>query len=75
MVFSFATTTARSQSVKRPRESAPSYLERGSSDHLDRSTEKSSACAMAPDPLEQNISGMKDASLKPRTTWDGGKII
>src|SRR5439155_4207041 len=35
--------------------SAPSYLERGSIDHLRRSTEKSSACAIAPDLLEQNI--------------------
>ena len=33
----------------------PSYLERGSTNHLDRSTEKSSACAIAPDPLEQNV--------------------
>src|SRR5205807_38486 len=35
--------------------SAPSYIERGSIDHLRRSTEKSSACAIAPDLLEQNI--------------------
>src|SRR5207244_11140254 len=38
-----------------PTRSAPSYLERGSIDHLRRSTEKSSACAIAPDLLEQNI--------------------
>ena len=36
---------------------APSYLERGSTNHLDRSTEKSSACAIAADLLEQNILG------------------
>src|SRR4029077_8242980 len=35
------------------------YLERGSTDHLDGRTEKSSACAIAPDPLEQNILGVK----------------
>jgi len=51
----------------------PRYLERGSTNHLDRSTEKSSACAIAPDLREQNILRMKDTSLKPRTTWDGGK--
>jgi len=33
----------------------PRYLERGSTNHLDRSTEKSSACAIAPDLREQNI--------------------
>ena len=38
-----------------PTRSAPFYLERGSTNHLDRSTEKSSACAIAPDLLEQNI--------------------
>jgi hypothetical protein len=31
------------------------YLERGSIDHLMRDTEKSRACAIAPDLLEQNI--------------------
>jgi transposase len=40
-----------------PTRSAPSYLERGSTNHLDRSTEKSSACAIAPDLLEQNFGG------------------
>ena len=34
---------------------ASSYLERGSVAHLDRSTEKSSACAIAPDLREQHI--------------------
>jgi hypothetical protein len=38
-----------------PTRSAPSYLERGITNHLDCSSEKSSACAIAPDPLEQNI--------------------
>ena len=33
----------------------PFYLERGSTDHLDRSTEKSCACAIAPDLFEQNF--------------------
>jgi hypothetical protein len=52
------------------------YLERGSTDHLDRSTKKSRACAIAPDLLEQDFFlEMKDTSLKPRTTWDGGKMI
>ena len=51
------------------------YLERGSTDHLRRDTEKSPACAIAPDLLEQTFWEMKDTSLKPRTTWDGGKII
>src|ERR1700745_322345 len=33
------------------------YLERGSTDHLDRSTKKSRACAIAPDLLEQDTFG------------------
>jgi hypothetical protein len=49
------------------------YLERGNADHLDGSTEKSSASAIAQDLLKQNILGMKDTSLKPGMTWDGGK--
>jgi hypothetical protein len=36
---------------------APSYLERRSTNHLDRGSEKSSACAIAPDLREQNIFG------------------
>jgi hypothetical protein len=31
------------------------YVERGSTDHLERVTEKSSPCAMAPDLLEHNV--------------------
>jgi len=38
---------------------AASYLERGSTDHLDGSTEKSSTCAIAPDLPEQNVLGNK----------------
>jgi hypothetical protein len=52
---------------------ASSYLERGSAAHLDRSTEKSFGCAIAPDLLEQDIWAVTDMSLKQRTTWDGGK--
>jgi hypothetical protein len=33
----------------------PRYIERGSTNHLDRSTEKSSVCAIAPGLREQNI--------------------
>jgi len=40
-----------------PTRSAPSYLERGSTNHLGRGTEKSSASAISPDRLEQNILG------------------
>src|SRR5882757_7499224 len=40
-----------------PTRSALFYLERGSTEHLGRSTEKSSASAIAPDLLEQNILG------------------
>jgi hypothetical protein len=39
------------------RNKLPRYLERGSTDHLDGSTEKSSACAIAPDLLEQSFWG------------------
>ena len=51
------------------------YLERGITDHLRRDTEKSRACAIAPDLLEQIFWEMKDTSPKPGRTWDGGKII
>ena len=39
------------------RNKLPRYLERGSTDHLDGSTEKSSACAIAPDLLEESFWG------------------
>jgi hypothetical protein len=47
-----------------------SYLERGSTDHLDGSTEKSSACAIAPDLREQNI--LEDERYVAQTRDDVG---
>jgi hypothetical protein len=47
------------------------YLERGSTDPLDRSTEKSRACAIAPDPLEQNI--LEDERYAAQTKDDVGR--
>jgi hypothetical protein len=54
-----------------PTRSAPYYLERGSTNHLDRSTEKSSACAIAPDLLEQNI--LEDERYVAQTKDDVGR--
>ena len=54
---------------------APFYLERGSTDHLERSTEKSSACAIAGDLLEQNILENERYIVQTKDGADGGKII
>jgi hypothetical protein len=48
----------------------PRYLERGSTNHLDRSTEKSCARAIAPDLREQNI--LEDERYVAQTRDDVG---
>src|SRR6476660_6529511 len=48
----------------------PRNLERGSTDYLDRSTEKSSVCAIAPDLREQNI--LEDERYVAQTKDDVG---
>jgi len=54
---------------------APSYLERGSADHPTRSTEKSSACAIAGVLPEQNILLNERYGAQTKDALDGGKII
>ena len=48
----------------------PRYLERGSTDYLGRGTEKSCACAIAPDLREQNI--LEDERYVAQTKDDVG---
>ena len=48
----------------------PRYIERGSTNHLDRSTEKSCARAIAPDLREQNI--LEDERYVAQTRDDVG---
>jgi hypothetical protein len=52
---------------------APSYLERGSTDHPGRDTEKSSGCTIAGDLLEPDISG--NQRYEAKDDLDGGNTI